>query len=123
MWRLLVGLGCIPAVAALYFRLTIPETPRFTMDIARNVRQARQDINHFLSIGGHFIDPDVTMTIHTPQASRRDFFVYFSKWSNLKILFGTSWSWFALDVRYLPCSPKMVLIEHVTISSPSTASA
>lgn len=38
-WRILLGLGCIPATLALYFRLTIPETPRFTMDIERNVQQ------------------------------------------------------------------------------------
>ena len=38
-WRLLLGLGCIPAAIALYFRLTIPETPRYTMDIERNVKQ------------------------------------------------------------------------------------
>ena len=29
VWRLLIGLGCVPAVVALYFRLTIPETPRY----------------------------------------------------------------------------------------------
>lgn len=38
-WRIMLGLGCIPATLALYFRLTIPETPRFTMDIERNVKQ------------------------------------------------------------------------------------
>ncbi|KIL59340.1 hypothetical protein M378DRAFT_14864, partial [Amanita muscaria Koide BX008] len=27
MWRLLIGLGCIPAVLGLYFRFTVPETP------------------------------------------------------------------------------------------------
>ena len=41
MWRLLIGLGCVPGALALYFRLTIPETPRFTMDIERNVDQVR----------------------------------------------------------------------------------
>jgi hypothetical protein len=40
-WRILLGLGCLPAVVALYFRLTIPETPRFTMDVERNVKQVR----------------------------------------------------------------------------------
>lgn len=27
-WRILLGFGCVPAAGALYFRLTIPETPR-----------------------------------------------------------------------------------------------
>ena len=38
-WRILLSFGCLPAVVALYFRLTIPETPRFTMDVERNVTQ------------------------------------------------------------------------------------
>jgi hypothetical protein len=32
-WRLLIGLGAVPGAVALYFRLTLPETPRFTMDV------------------------------------------------------------------------------------------
>ena len=43
-WRILIGLGCVPGAIALYFRLTIPETPRFTMDIDRGVQRARADI-------------------------------------------------------------------------------
>ena len=42
-WRFLVGLGCVPGVVALYFRLTVPETPRFTMDVVR-------DINYLTSL-------------------------------------------------------------------------
>lgn len=28
VWRLLLGLGIIPALVAVYFRITLPETPR-----------------------------------------------------------------------------------------------
>lgn len=101
MWRILIGLGCIPGVIALYFRLTIPETPRFTMDIERNVQQASQDVDNFLTTGTYYVDPDATVErVQAPKASRRDFFRYFSKWQNGKILLGTSYSWFALDVSY-----------------------
>ena len=44
MWRLFIGLGAVPAAVALYFRLTIPETPRFTMDVKRNLDKAAADI-------------------------------------------------------------------------------
>lgn len=101
-WRLLIGLGCIPAVVALYFRLTIPETPRFTMDIDRNVGRAARDIKNSLKasdysvyVGDDIIDePRVT----APRASGSDFIVHFSKSENFKVLFGTAYSWFALDV-------------------------
>ncbi|KAI0303635.1 inorganic phosphate transporter [Multifurca ochricompacta] len=100
-WRLLIGLGCIPGVVALYFRLTIPETPRFTMDIERNVRQASQDIENVLATGTFYVDPDAAVQrVQAPKASRRDFLEHFSKWDNLKVLIGTSYSWFALDIAF-----------------------
>lgn len=99
MWRILIGLGCIPACIALYFRLTIPETPRFTMDIERNVQQAASDVENYLTTGTFVVDPDaVVQHVIAPKATRRDFIAHFSKWENLKVLIGTSWSWFALDV-------------------------
>ena len=58
MWRLLIGLGCVPGAVALYFRLTIPETPRFTMDIACDVQQAARDVGDFLNTGAYYVDPD-----------------------------------------------------------------
>lgn len=27
-WRIIIGVGAVPAVFALYYRITIPETPR-----------------------------------------------------------------------------------------------
>jgi hypothetical protein len=101
MWRLLIGLGCVPACFALYFRLTIPETPRFTMDIERNVAQASQDVETVLAKGTYYVDPDAQVQrVEAPKASRSDFFSYYGKWENLKVLIGTSWSWFALDVAF-----------------------
>ncbi|WVQ71037.1 phosphate:H+ symporter [Cryptococcus sp. DSM 104548] len=100
-WRLIIGIGCVPAVIALYFRLTIPETPRYTMDIERNIKQASQDVDTYLTTGEYVVDP-----IHNneradvPKASWQDFWRHFGKWENGKVLLGTSWSWFALDVAF-----------------------
>ena len=99
MWRLLIGLGCVPGVVALYFRLTIPETPRFTMDIERNIDQATADIKNVVAEEDVAVDPDAGVRrIGAPKASRRDFVKHFSQWKNFKILFGAAYSWFALDV-------------------------
>jgi len=100
-WRLLIGLGCVPAVIALYFRLTIPETPRFTMDIERNVRRAAEDIDGALN--GRALGGDDELIVHraeVPKASWADFKSHFGKWENGKVLLGTSWSWFALDIAF-----------------------
>ena len=118
-WRLLIGLGAVPGGIALYFRLTLyvllalirvasgcshsafsPETPRFTMDVERNVKQAATDVDAFLSTGGYVHDYEQqNVKVDAPLATRRDFFAHFGKWENGKVLLGTAYSWFALDVR------------------------
>lgn len=40
VWRLLIGFGAIPGIISIYFRLTIPESPRYTLDVKGNVDKA-----------------------------------------------------------------------------------
>jgi len=105
-WRLLIGLGCVPGALALYFRLTIPETPRFTMDVERNIKLAVRNIQAVLSLNG--VNPGVwrideelsSQRVHVPRSNVKDFLRYFSRWRNLRLLIGASYSWFALDVCF-----------------------
>ncbi|GFZ46219.1 Inorganic phosphate transporter PHO84 [Saitozyma sp. JCM 24511] len=100
-WRLIIGLGCVPGVIALYFRLTIPETPRYTMDIERNIKQASQDVDTYLTTGTYVVDPiHNNERAEVPKATLSDFATYFAQWKNFKILFGAAWSWFALDIAF-----------------------
>jgi MFS transporter, PHS family, inorganic phosphate transporter len=102
-WRILFGLGCVPGAIALYFRLTIPETPRFTMDIDRDIQKARTDIENVLGPNGgtaavYWVDPDaVVQRAHAPRQSFSDFINFFAQHSNLLLLFGAAYSWFAVD--------------------------
>ena len=43
-WRLLYGLAAVPAAVAILFRLTIPESIRYTFDIERNPNKANRAI-------------------------------------------------------------------------------
>ncbi|KAH9972156.1 phosphate permease [Lactifluus volemus] len=105
-WRILVGAGCVPGVIALYFRLTVPETPRFTMDVERNVKKACRNIEAVLSANGVTpgvwrMDPEAsTERTDAPTASLRDFRNYFGQWKNARVLLGTAYSWFALDIAF-----------------------
>lgn len=101
-WRIVIGCGAIPGVVALYFRLTIPETPRFTMDIERNVDQAEQDITSVLQTGTYKerTNEGVIVKVEAPKASWADFWRYFGKWENGKVLLGTSVCWFVLDIAF-----------------------
>ncbi|KAI0783637.1 inorganic phosphate transporter [Abortiporus biennis] len=121
MWRILIGLGCVPGVIALYFRLTIPETPRFTMDIERNVQQATQDVDNFLNSGTYFVDPDAKIErVSAPKASWADFTSYYGRWENLKVLIGCAYSWFALDIAFYGLGlNSSIILQAIGFGSPS----
>ncbi|KAI9460365.1 major facilitator superfamily domain-containing protein [Russula earlei] len=104
-WRILIGLGCVPGAIALYFRLTIPETPRFTMDIDRDVQKAKADIENVLNSGPsaavYWVDPDaIVQRAQAPRRGRKDFIGYLSYPGNLQLIFGVAYSWFAVDVAF-----------------------
>ncbi|CAE6493513.1 unnamed protein product [Rhizoctonia solani] len=100
-WRLLIGLGAVPGCIAAYCRFTIPETPRFTMDVERNVQQAVKDVDTFLRTGKYDVDPDSVILLgRAPTASWEDFKRHFGQWKNFKLLFGMAYTWFALDVSF-----------------------
>ena len=100
-WRLIIGMGCVPGAIALYFRLTIPETPRYTMDVERNIKQASQDVDTYLTTGTYVVDPiQNNERAELPKATWADFRRHFGQWKNGKVLLGTSWSWFALDIAF-----------------------
>lgn len=102
-WRIIVGVGAIPACLALYYRITIPETPRYTFDVAHDVEKADADIRAYVaSKSDGKVDPvqQARMktiagpSLNTPQASWADVYSYFHKWKNMKVLIGTMSSWF-----------------------------
>ena len=91
-WRFLIGLGCVPGAIVLYFRLTIPETPRFTMDIDQDIQKARTDIENVLGPNGgsaavYWVDPDaVGQRADAPRGGFGNPIDYFAQPDNLKLL-------------------------------------
>ncbi|KAI0349749.1 MFS general substrate transporter, partial [Trametes cingulata] len=121
MWRLLIGLGCVPGAVALYFRLTIPETPRFTMDVERNVRQAARDVDRIMAARAYGDDgEEIIERVRAPKASRRDFARFFSKRENLVPLVGMCYSWFAIDVAFYGLGLNTsIILQAIGFGSPS----
>ncbi|CAO3656509.1 unnamed protein product [Mucor hiemalis] len=107
VWRIVIGLGAIPGICALYYRLTIPETPRYTIDIENKFDKGISDAKAFVEKGassGEYTDAAVVVAANDPdqplKASWADFRRHFGQWKNGKVLFGTAYSWFALDVAW-----------------------
>ncbi|TGO55283.1 hypothetical protein BCON_0094g00330 [Botryotinia convoluta] len=48
IWRWIIGVGVIPAVIALWFRLTIIESPRYTADVGRDSKKAASELSRYL---------------------------------------------------------------------------
>lgn len=109
MWRIVIGFGAVPGCLALYYRLTIPETPRYTFDVDRDVIQAGSDVKAFKAGMPKGIPDEITRVrgkendvhqLEIPIASWRDFLSWVKKWKNGKVLLGTAGSWFLLDVAF-----------------------
>ena len=109
MWRIIIGFGAVPGCIALYYRLTIPETPRYTFDVARDVEKAGEDTKAYIQgraeghpdeITRHQAFQNSAQHLDTPKASWKDFIHHYGQWKNGKILLGTAGSWFFLDVAF-----------------------
>jgi PHS family inorganic phosphate transporter-like MFS transporter len=109
MWRIIIGFGAVPACIALYYRLTIPETPRYTFDVARDLVKGGSDAKAYLAGDAQGVPDEIERVkgvandsdqIEVPQASAKDFFVHYGKWKNAKVLLGTAGSWFFLDIAF-----------------------
>ncbi|KAI7885252.1 phosphate:H+ symporter [Lichtheimia hyalospora FSU 10163] len=105
VWRIVIGVGAVPGAIALYYRLTIPETPRYTMDVEQKIEKGIRDAKAFVENGaaaGDYSDNLAVSRVHTdvPRASWEDFKRYFGQRQNALKLFGTAYSWFALDVAW-----------------------
>ncbi|CAL9737423.1 inorganic phosphate transporter Pho84p [Monosporozyma servazzii] len=123
MWRILIGFGAIPGLACLYFRLTIPESPRYTLDVDMqfNIDNSPLDEKHETTV--HYSDrsqmtlEEQTVVTTTPppqtrqnEPSWKDFWNHFGQWKYGKILLGTAGSWFTLDVAFYGLSLNSAVI-------------
>ncbi|KAK0935171.1 acid phosphatase pho5 [Friedmanniomyces endolithicus] len=109
MWRTIIGMGAVPGCIALYYRLTIPETPRYTFDVSRDVVKGGSDIKAYLTSKPEGIPDEVARVqgmrdsaaqLEIPKASFGDFMRHYGQWRYGKVLLGTAGSWFFLDVAF-----------------------
>ena len=89
--------------------MTIPETPRYTFDVARDVEKAGEDTKAYIQgkaegrpdeIRRATVIADSEGRLDTPKASWGDFYRHYSQWKFGKVLLGTAGSWFFLDVAF-----------------------
>lgn len=108
MWRILIAFGGIPGWFALYYRLTIPETPRYTFDVLYDVEKASVDTRRYrYGKSGNDINPVEHAQVRrdmskykTPRPTVGEILRFYSTKGNAIKLFGTAFSWFFLDLAF-----------------------
>ena len=98
VWRILLGIGAIPAASVFYLRRQIEETPHYLLKKSPPVAVSRvvSDLTGF------------TKKIKAQQVPHPQHYLFEKKW--LVRLIGTASAWFLLDVAFYGNSVSSVLI-------------
>jgi len=88
-WRLILGLGAVPALLTIYYRIRMPETPRFSLAHGA-VGEAARTVG---SITGVAVAP--TGSARPARVPLRQFFRSYAL-----LIFGTAATWFLLDIAF-----------------------
>jgi PHS family inorganic phosphate transporter-like MFS transporter len=115
IWRILVGLSLVPAFGTLYARLTLPESRKFELtkaqtDSSVDQREANpsdiekaKDADSDASPKVKPVDQEDDLKHHVVAVERahyQEFIAYFSTWPHLKVLLGTTSTWFLVDIAF-----------------------
>ncbi|ODV96452.1 hypothetical protein PACTADRAFT_40831 [Pachysolen tannophilus NRRL Y-2460] len=111
MWRVLIGFGAIPGSLALYYRLTIPASPRYQLNELEQAAEKELEeeeynmkvtaITGYSNGSGSIATSSASPDKNENQAGTlKEFYDHFKQWKYGKILIGTAGSWFMLDVAF-----------------------
>jgi PHS family inorganic phosphate transporter-like MFS transporter len=93
-WRILLGLGAIPAAAVVYLRAKMPESPRFQARVKGNSARAAKELHVFAE--GAIAASDASAE-ESRQMGLRQFFM---NRRMLLLVAGTAGTWFLFDYAY-----------------------
>jgi PHS family inorganic phosphate transporter-like MFS transporter len=96
-WRILLGLGAVPAAAVVYLRSKMPESPRYLAQVEGKSALAAGDLERF-SEG--VISESAQVTVVTAAAERLRLGEFLRDRRMLKLLLGTAGAWFFFDYAY-----------------------
>ncbi len=92
-WRLLLGIGAVPAAAVIYLRRKMPESPRFQVQVLGRGAEAEAEM-HALTNGA------VQANGTAGERRRMGLRAFLTDRKLLKVLAGTAGCWFLLDYAY-----------------------
>jgi PHS family inorganic phosphate transporter-like MFS transporter len=84
-WRVCVAVGAIPAIATWYLRSKLPETPRFTVHVAKDTAKAEADVLAVLENSDEFRQREKTVAARGTGLTWREFNEYILQRKNLLV--------------------------------------
>jgi PHS family inorganic phosphate transporter-like MFS transporter len=85
-WRVMAGIGAIPAATVIYLRRTVPETPRYAALVKGDLKEAEKSAS-FLG---------AKLNLSKIEVRKMSYSEFLSKY--WKLLIGTGGSWFLVDM-------------------------
>jgi MFS transporter, PHS family, inorganic phosphate transporter len=99
-WRLMLGLGAIPALATFYMRRKIAETPRFALMMSGDLETATQSVGQATNSQAASKKAKRAQKQQArKQAKKSQFSLLFTR-RYLAWIAGTALAWFFLDIAY-----------------------
>ncbi len=103
-WRLMLGLGAIPAGAVIYMRSRMPESPRFVARVQGKVDEAQASLAQFSGQGVAHVSSKSTAP------KRMGLWEFLRNPKYLRYLVGTAGAWFFFDYAYYGNSISMPMV-------------
>ncbi|XP_047940775.1 probable inorganic phosphate transporter 1-3 [Salvia hispanica] len=99
IWRIIVMFGALPAALTFYWRMKMPETARYTALVAKNAKQAAQDMAKVLNVDLEAEEEKVEKYAEKSSNSFGLFSREFVRRHGMHLL-GTTSTWFLLDIAF-----------------------
>lgn len=93
-WRLMLGLGALPAMAVIYFRRRMPESPRYVSQVLGREQDAAESLRTYSD--GQVIVKETKQV----SGKRLSAWSFLTDAKLLKTLIGTAGTWFVFDYAY-----------------------
>ncbi|KAJ4843460.1 Inorganic phosphate transporter 1-4 [Turnera subulata] len=108
VWRIILMLGALPAALTYYWRMKMPETPRYTALVAKNAEKACQDMSKVMELEMKVQKEASTATEEEDKKQQQEeesntaFGLYSKEFLRRhgRHLIGTTTTWFLLDIAY-----------------------
>lgn len=99
VWRIILMFGAIPAALTYYWRMKMPETARYTALVAKNAKQAANDMSKVLQVE---IEAEQDKIEKLTDVSGNDFGLISKQFLHRHglHLLGTTTTWFLLDIAF-----------------------